>query len=92
MVRSLRELRCLLLLDNCEHLIEASGQLAQLCSGAAQLRILATSRELLGVPGETIWRVPPLSTPPPEAGASPVRLSEFGAVQLFPRASVGVWG
>ncbi|MEJ2734596.1 MAG: BTAD domain-containing putative transcriptional regulator [Anaerolineae bacterium] len=79
----LREKTLLLVLDNCEHVIDASSQLAgtllQRCSG---LRILATSREALGVEGEFVVRVPSLSLPP--AGpASRATLEGSEAVRLF---------
>jgi predicted ATPase/DNA-binding CsgD family transcriptional regulator len=52
----------LLLLDNCEHLLDACGQMiVELLSAGPQLTILATSREPLGLAGEVIWRVPSLS-------------------------------
>ncbi len=74
----------LLVMDNCEHLIDATAQLVEtLLRAAPQLRILATSREGLGVPGETVWRVPSLSVPDP---SQPVRLEsllEFEAARLF---------
>jgi non-specific serine/threonine protein kinase len=51
----------LLVLDNCEHVVDACAELAAvLLSSCASVRILATSRELLGVSGETVWRVEPL--------------------------------
>ena len=51
----------LLLLDNCEHLLDACGTLVvELLATCPQLTILATSREPLGVPGELSWRVPSL--------------------------------
>ncbi|MGZ4217841.1 MAG: ATP-binding protein [Solirubrobacteraceae bacterium] len=51
----------LLVLDNCEHVVDACAELAgELLSSCASVRILATSRELLGVSGETVWRVEPL--------------------------------
>lgn len=53
--------RVLLVLDNCEHLVDACGELAaHLLRRCPALAILATSREALGVPGETAWLVPPL--------------------------------
>jgi len=56
-----REMLCII--DNCEHLSEACARLADaLLKRCPGLRILATSRDLLGVPGEIIWRVPSLST------------------------------
>src|SRR5919202_1501412 len=55
----LRERELLLVLDNCEHLVQACAELAAaLLSAAAGLRILATSREPLAVVGETVWQVP----------------------------------
>ncbi len=57
--------RALLLLDNCEHLLEAAARFAHdLLSSCAQVTVLATTREALGLPGEIVWRVPPLSLPP----------------------------
>ncbi|MDQ3641447.1 MAG: winged helix-turn-helix domain-containing protein, partial [Actinomycetota bacterium] len=74
--------RMLLLVDNCEHLVEASAALAQDVLAACEgVRILATSRELLRVPGETAWRVPSLSTPPP--GTALEELEGFEAARLF---------
>ncbi|MGC4042410.1 MAG: tetratricopeptide repeat protein [Armatimonas sp.] len=62
----LKPRRLLLLLDNCEHLVEAVAILVdRLLAGCAQLTILATSREGLGVQGEQNYRVPPLSLPSP---------------------------
>src|SRR5215469_10217553 len=59
--------RLLLVLDNCEHLLDACAVLAtKLLSNAAELRILATSRQILNVEGEQVLEVPPLSVPDPE--------------------------
>jgi non-specific serine/threonine protein kinase len=64
----LRGREILLVLDNCEHLLDACAPLIDtLLRAAPRLRVLATSRERLGVSGETTWRVPSLSLP--EAGA-----------------------
>src|SRR5205814_480875 len=58
----------LLVLDNCEHLVDACARLADLLLGACPgLRILATSRQPFGVPGERLWRVPPMDLPCPDA-------------------------
>lgn len=71
-----------LVLDNCEHLVEACAELASsLLHSCPQLTILATSREALGVPGERAWLVPPLALPAPDASADEIRDSE--AVRLF---------
>jgi predicted ATPase/DNA-binding SARP family transcriptional activator/class 3 adenylate cyclase/DNA-binding CsgD family transcriptional regulator len=82
----LREL--LLILDNCEHLIDACATLAEtLLSSCPRLMILVTSRESLGVPGEVTWTVPPLGVPDFSPGATDEeiieRLSEVESVQLF---------
>ena len=64
----LRGRECILVVDNCEHLLEASAALVEaLLQACPMLWVLATSREPLGVPGEVVWRVPPLSMPPEEA-------------------------
>ncbi|MCB0215252.1 MAG: tetratricopeptide repeat protein, partial [Chloroflexi bacterium] len=56
--------RALLMLDNCEHLVEACANLAgQLLRAGSDLKILASSREGLGIAGETIWPLPPLALP-----------------------------
>ena len=74
----------LLVLDNCEHLVDAVAKLAdQLLRAAAGLRVLATSREALNIDGEMVLSVPPL--PVPEAG-QPLTLAQAGlfpAVRLF---------
>ncbi len=70
----------LLLLDNCEHVVESSGELAEfLLTRCRGLKIVATSRELLGVPGEVVYRVPPLDT----AGSGDGPAEETEAVRLF---------
>ncbi len=62
----LRQKRILLVLDNCEHLLEAGARSPVTCCGSARGRILATSREAMGITGEAVWRVPSLATPDPE--------------------------
>jgi predicted ATPase/DNA-binding SARP family transcriptional activator/Tfp pilus assembly protein PilF len=85
----LRKKRLLLLLDNCEHLLDASARIiAHLLRECAGLRILATSREAVGVTGETIWPVPALTVPGlehlPEGPATLIRLlAGYESVQLF---------
>ncbi len=66
----LRRRRMLLILDNCEHLIEHCATFAeQVLRHSAGTRTLATSREALGVPGEVAWRLPSLRTAPPDTGS-----------------------
>jgi TolB-like protein/cytochrome c-type biogenesis protein CcmH/NrfG len=73
----------MLLLDNCEHVIEAAARMAgALLHTNAAIRVLATSREPLRVEGEHLYRVPPLAVP--AEGADDVdELLRHGAVQLF---------
>ncbi|TDC53241.1 hypothetical protein E1212_06105 [Jiangella ureilytica] len=77
-------MRCLLLLDNCEHVIaEAAEIVADLLTAGRLLRVIATSREPLGVPGEVTYQVRPLPTPAPQAAASAAVAGAFDAVRLF---------
>ena len=70
----------LLLLDNCEHLIDTVARVVgELLTQCPRLTVLATSREGLGVPGELVWRVPSLGLPDPEAGD----LASSESVRLF---------
>jgi predicted ATPase/DNA-binding SARP family transcriptional activator len=63
---SVRAKSLLLLLDNCEHVIETCAQLAEsLLRAAPSLHIVASSRETFGITGETVYRVPPLALPDP---------------------------
>ena len=68
----------LLILDNCEHLVAACASLAKHLLGACSPpRILATSRELLRVPGEVTWRVPSLTPPAPGRSVKPSELASY---------------
>jgi predicted ATPase/DNA-binding SARP family transcriptional activator len=63
LIAFLRERHMLVVLDNCEHLVEACAELAEaLLRGCPRLALIATSREALGVASETAWLVPPLAT------------------------------
>jgi predicted ATPase/TolB-like protein/DNA-binding winged helix-turn-helix (wHTH) protein len=87
----LRHRQILLILDNCEHLITACAQLAEaLLRGAARLSILATSRERLGITGETVWRVPSLSLPDLLQPGSSETLLQSDAVRLFVERAAAV--
>jgi len=85
----LRAKRLLLVLDNCEHLLEGAaaltGTLARSCE---RLVILATSREGLGIEGEHLLPVPPLGVP--EAGADLAAITEAEAVRLFAERAAAV--
>jgi non-specific serine/threonine protein kinase len=80
----LQSRRLLLVLDNCEHLVAASAAFAQAALLASPgVRILATSQEPLGVPGEVLWRLPMLPAPDLQALPAPERLTDYAAVRLF---------
>ena len=82
LIYRLRPAELLLVLDNCEHLLDASALLAgALLRAAPGLRVLATSREPLGIPGEVACPVRPLDLPPEQAGA-PAAV-QAAAVRLF---------
>ncbi|GIJ10452.1 BTAD domain-containing putative transcriptional regulator [Micromonospora andamanensis] len=82
LVAALRKRRMLVLLDNCEHVVVPIAHLTErLLGAAADLRILATSREPLGICGEVVVPVPPLALPAP--GATAEQIVETPAVRLF---------
>ena len=81
--------QCVLLLDNCEHVIDAAARLAdELLAQCVSLRIITTSREPLGILGETLIAVPPL--PQPATGAYPQDAMAHPAVTLFADRAVAV--
>ena len=83
-LRSVQGRVVLVVLDNCEHLVQICAELATgLLTATTSLRILATSRELLRVPGEAAWRVPSLAVPESGQVLDPERLVQFEAVRLF---------
>jgi predicted ATPase/DNA-binding SARP family transcriptional activator len=82
LIAAIREREALLILDNCEHVIESAAAFAHRVLGECQrLRILATSREPLGITGEALWLVEPLALP--EGDASPGEIESSPAVQLL---------
>ncbi|MFI6493657.1 ATP-binding protein [Streptomyces sp. NPDC050564] len=84
LARAIGDASRLLILDNCEHLAEPCARLtAALLGRCPRLRILATSREALRVPGEIVFRVGELSLPPADAGEDPIALLRSDAVRLF---------
>jgi len=79
----LRDAEALLIVDNCEHVIDAAADLiATLLRCCPRLRILATSQTRLGVPGEASWPVPPLTVPAADA-VDPQAAAEAESVRLF---------
>jgi predicted ATPase len=91
LVDHLRPKRVLLLLDNCEHLIDACAGLADtLLRGCPEVKILPSSREALGLTGEVVFRVPPLSLPDSRLVPALERLAEYEAVRLFVDRAIAV--
>jgi predicted ATPase/class 3 adenylate cyclase len=83
-VKKIGDREMLLILDNCEHLVMACAELCEaLLSSCPGVRILASSRELLRIAGETAYRVPSLQLPNPKAIPRAASLSRFAAVRLF---------
>ncbi len=84
LIAALRDRRMLLLLDNCEHVIDAAASLAAaVLTGLPRVNILATGREPLGAAGERVHRLGPLSSPPTSSGLTAAEAAAFPAVQLF---------
>jgi predicted ATPase len=81
-VAALRTRNAVLVLDNCEHVIDAAAELADALLGECpRLRILATSREPLAVTGEALWPVEPLALPPEDSGVT--EAMSCASVRLF---------
>ncbi|WP_344219997.1 BTAD domain-containing putative transcriptional regulator [Kribbella sancticallisti] len=82
LIAAIREREVLLILDNCEHVIESAAAFAHRVLGECRrLRILATSREPLGITGEVLWPVAPLGLP--DANAGPGEIESAPAVRLL---------
>ncbi|MGO9161395.1 MAG: ATP-binding protein, partial [Streptosporangiaceae bacterium] len=92
---ALRPRRLLLILDTCEHLVEACATLVlRLLTSCPQLRVITTSREPLRLRGETAWRVPPLQLPSGDdeiRGAITAALSQLESVRLFTARAAAAW-
>jgi predicted ATPase/DNA-binding SARP family transcriptional activator len=74
----------LLVLDSCEHVVEAvAAFVEELLSGGVNATVLCTSREALGVSAEAVWSVPSLPWPDPDTPATPGELLRWDAVRLF---------
>lgn len=83
-VDALADVEGLLVIDGCEHLLDAVAELVQqILSHTAKVRVLATSREILDVPGEAAFRVPTLSVPTDDTPKTLDELRAFDSVRLF---------
>lgn len=84
LVEAIGEQRVLLVLDNCEHLVEPVVTMVdELMRRCPALQVLATSREALGIAGESLLPVPSMSLPEPTAAVDVAALADFDAVRLF---------
>jgi len=84
LVDLIRSRKLLIILDNCEHVIQAAASIAeQLFQGAGQVHLLATSRELLRAEGEHCYRVDPLDFPLAESEQTADAVTRYPAAQLF---------
>ncbi|TWJ11703.1 putative ATPase [Stackebrandtia albiflava] len=82
LIAAIRDRVMLLVLDNCEHMVEEVSRFAdRLLGGCRSLRMIATSREPLGITGEALWQVEPLGLPAP--GASPAETASAPAMRLL---------
>ena len=89
----LRDKELLLVVDNCEHLLEATGQLvAEIMKAGPGVRVIATSREPLSVPGEHVVAVPPLELPAAQAGEPLTQLRQNEAIMLFTERAAAASG
>ncbi len=88
---ALRPRRMVLILDTCEHVVDACAALVQqLLASCPSVRLIATSREPLRVRGETAWRVPPLELPGPLTELSDQDMAEHEAIRLFTERAAAV--
>jgi predicted ATPase/DNA-binding winged helix-turn-helix (wHTH) protein len=83
-VEFVRNKHILIVLDNCEHVVDAASELTvALLKGGSRTHVLTTSREPLRADGEWLYRLPTLATPPPNEALTAARALTFPAVQLF---------
>jgi predicted ATPase/class 3 adenylate cyclase len=91
LMKHVRDRKLLLVLDNCEHLVQACAELArQLLQAGAQVKILVSSREHFNIAGERIYTVPPLTVPTPEGAVSVEAILRYEAVRLFVERAMAV--
>jgi predicted ATPase len=84
LLEALSDRRIMIVLDNCEHVIGACAHLAEaILRSCKEIRILATSREPLGIEGEEVYRVPSLSLPPDDTALDVAAVGGSEAVELF---------
>jgi len=91
LLHHLQHKRLLLVLDNCEHLIEEVARIAgAILRGCSEVRLIATSREALRIDGERVYRMPSLAVPPEHATLSSAESLRYGAVALFVQRAAAI--
>jgi predicted ATPase/DNA-binding CsgD family transcriptional regulator len=91
LAEALKPRQLLLVLDTCEHVVDACAALVQqLLAGCPGLRVIATSREPLRVRGETVWRVPPFALPAGLGAVPADALMQYEAIRLFAERAAAV--
>ena len=84
LVATLRKKKALILLDNCEHVLLPSAQLAEsILRACPEVKIMVTSREAMNIPGEATFRVPSLTLPDPKRDTTPADVEQYDSVRLF---------
>ncbi|MBV9104153.1 MAG: hypothetical protein JO060_11240 [Candidatus Eremiobacteraeota bacterium] len=85
-IRHLKGRKTLIILDNCEHMLEEAARCVEaILHACADVSVIATSRERLGAQDETVYRLPPLGVPPKKAGVTADEIRGFPAIALFER-------
>jgi predicted ATPase/DNA-binding CsgD family transcriptional regulator len=88
---SLRDRRAIVVLDNCEHLVDSCAAICQhLLASCPGLQIVATSREPLLIAAEAVWHVPPLAVPPASDSAAADAIADYDATRLFTERATAV--
>jgi predicted ATPase/class 3 adenylate cyclase/Tfp pilus assembly protein PilF len=91
LVDYLKDKEILIILDNCEHLINACAELTErLLSSCPKLKIIATSREALNCEGEQTFKIPALTHPDPNSKDTPEQLTQYESVRLFIERALSV--
>lgn len=91
LVSKLRSKNALLIFDNCEHLVEATrGIVAAILRGCAQIRVLASSRQSLGISGEATFRIPSLPTPDAVTNLAGADAGRYPAITLFAERAAAI--
>jgi predicted ATPase len=91
LIDELRSKDALLIFDNCEHLVDAAGRMvAAILRGSPRIRVLASSRQSLGVSGETTFRIPSLPTPDAVTNLTGADARQYPAIALFAERAAAV--